>query len=54
MEVLEAADGQARLRLAPSADLEAVVAECRRSGEILLFAYQPPTLSDLFREAVAA
>jgi ABC-2 type transport system ATP-binding protein len=53
VEVLEVADGQARLRLAPGADLEAVVAECRRSGEILSFAYQPPTLSDLFREAVA-
>jgi ABC-2 type transport system ATP-binding protein len=54
VEVLEAGDGRAKLMIPRSAGLEAVVAEARRSGEILSFAYQPPSLSDLFREAVAA
>jgi ABC-2 type transport system ATP-binding protein len=54
VEVLEAGDGRAKLMIPRNAGLEAVVAEARRSGEILSFAYQPPSLSDLFREAVAA
>jgi ABC-2 type transport system ATP-binding protein len=54
VEVLDATDGRARLRLDVGADLEAVIVATRRSGEILSFAYEPPTLSDLFRQAVAA
>jgi ABC-2 type transport system ATP-binding protein len=47
-------DGEARLRLASDADLAAVVAIARHTPDIVSFAYQPPTLSELFRRAVAA
>jgi ABC-2 type transport system ATP-binding protein len=52
VQVVEMKDGRARLRIDRGADLAAIVAEARHSGEILSFAYHPPTLSDLFREAV--
>jgi ABC-2 type transport system ATP-binding protein len=54
VEILEATDQRARLKLDGTADLEAVITEARRSSQLISFAYQPPTLSDLFREAVAA
>jgi ABC-2 type transport system ATP-binding protein len=54
VELVEAKDGGARLRLASDADLAAVVAIARHTPEIISFAYQPPTLSELFRQAVAA
>jgi ABC-2 type transport system ATP-binding protein len=54
VQVLQATDGRIRLKMDRSADIEAVVGEARRAGELVSFAYQPPTLSDLFREAVAA
>ena len=54
VQILEAKDGEARLRIDRGADLAAVVAEAGHSGEVLSFAYQPPTLSELFRVAVAA
>jgi ABC-2 type transport system ATP-binding protein len=54
VDVVEATEGRARLRLPRSADLETVVAQLRMCGELISFAYQPPSLSDLFREAVAA
>ena len=54
VDVLEATDGEAKLKLEPGADLERVIGEARHTGELISFAYQPPTLSDLFREAVAA
>ena len=53
-ELVEAGDGQARLRVGRDADLAAVVAAARDRADIISFAYQPPTLSELFREAVAA
>jgi ABC-2 type transport system ATP-binding protein len=52
--MIEATDGSARLRADRGADLAAIIAEVARSAEILSFAYQPPTLSELFREAVTA
>jgi ABC-2 type transport system ATP-binding protein len=52
--VLEASDGQAKLRLEADADLEGLIAEAQRTGELISFTYEPPSLSDLFREAVAA
>jgi ABC-2 type transport system ATP-binding protein len=52
VEVLAASNGHARLRVRPGVDLTAVVAEAGRDGELLAFAYQPPTLSEIFHEAV--
>jgi ABC-2 type transport system ATP-binding protein len=46
--------GRARLRVAGDTDLSALVAAARDSGELISFAYQPPTLSELFRQSVAA
>ena len=54
VSVVEAGDGRARLRLDRDADLEDVVAITRCIPEIVSFAFRPPTLSELFRRAVAA
>ena len=54
VELVESADGRARLLTASDADLAAVVAVARRAPDIVSFTYEPPTLSDLFRQAVAA
>ena len=54
VQVIEASDGRARLRLDRDTDLATVVAAARHTGEVLSFTYQPPTLSELFRRAVAA
>jgi ABC-2 type transport system ATP-binding protein len=53
VELVEANDGEARLRVARDTDLAAVLA-MMQDADIVSFAYQPPTLSELFREAVAA
>ena len=52
--LVEARDGQARLRAGPDTDLAAVLARAQDRADIVSFAYQPPTLSELFRQAVAA
>ena len=52
--VIQARDGQARLRVDRAADLAAMVAAARDLPDLISFAYQPPTLSDLFRQAVTA
>jgi ABC-2 type transport system ATP-binding protein len=54
VELVESNDGAARLRVASDADLAAVVAIAQHTPHIVSFAYQPPTLSELFRKAVAA
>ena len=54
VELIEARDGQARLRAGPDTDLAAVLARAQDRADIVSFAYQPPTLSELFRQAVAA
>ena len=54
LELVESKDGQARLRLGRDTDLAAVVAAAGDRAGIVSFAYQPPTLSELFRKAVAA
>jgi len=51
VEVVEANDGHARLRVDREADVSAVVAMARDTGEVISFAYQPPTLSELFLQA---
>jgi ABC-2 type transport system ATP-binding protein len=53
-ELAEAKDGEARLRVSRDTDLAAVVAAVGGHADIVSFAYQPPTLSELFRQAVAA
>jgi ABC-2 type transport system ATP-binding protein len=53
-EVIESSAGHARLRVDGHVDLDAVVAVARRRTDLVSFSYQPPTLSELFREAVAA
>jgi ABC-2 type transport system ATP-binding protein len=54
VEVAEAEAGHVRLKVDRDTDPAAVLAAARRSGEVVAFTYQPPTLSELFREAVAA
>ena len=53
-EVIEASDGYVRLRVGYQTDLAAVVAAIDDTTDIVSFAYQPPTLTELFRLAVAA
>jgi ABC-2 type transport system ATP-binding protein len=54
MRLVSASDGEARLLVEDGVDLEAMIAVLRRSTELISFAYEPPTLSELFRQAVAA
>jgi ABC-2 type transport system ATP-binding protein len=54
VELVHAADGEARLQMGREVGLEAVVALARQTPEIVSLAYEPPTLSELFRRAVAA
>jgi ABC-2 type transport system ATP-binding protein len=51
---VESKHGSARLRISREADLASVVAVARQVPEIVSFTYEPPTLSEMFREAVAA
>ena len=52
--LVESKDGHARLRVERDTDLAAVVDFARQATDLVSFAYQPPTLSELFRQAVAA
>jgi ABC-2 type transport system ATP-binding protein len=52
--VVEADDGQVRLRVGEGTDVVAVLAAVLDRAELVSFSYQPPTLSELFRQAVAA
>jgi ABC-2 type transport system ATP-binding protein len=52
--LIEANDGRARLRVGSGGDVAAVLATLQDSADIVSFTYQPPTLSELFCEAVAA
>ena len=52
--LVEASQGRARLRLDAGADLTAVAAGVEQRADVISFAYQPPSLSELFRQAVAA
>ena len=54
VEVVEATDGRIRLRVGRGTDLAAMVSVAEQHGELVSFAYQPPTLSELFRRAVGA
>ena len=53
--LIEASDGHARLRVERGIDMAALLAALPGGGAGLVsFTYQPPTLQELFREAVAA
>jgi ABC-2 type transport system ATP-binding protein len=54
VELVDERVGAVRLRMRGDTDLEAVVARARATTDLVSFAYQPPTLSELFRQAVAA
>jgi ABC-2 type transport system ATP-binding protein len=54
LELVESKDGQARLRVGRDTNLAALVAAALDRADIVSLTYQPPTLSELFREAVAA
>ena len=54
VELIDANEGHVRLRVGRDTDLATVVDAARHCGEVLSFGYQPPTLSELFRQAVAA
>ncbi len=51
-EVVTVGDGRARLRLDDTADLGAIVALAERAGAVRQFSFEPPNLSEVFREAV--
>lgn len=51
-EVVDAQDGHIRLRVDSNIDLTTVVNAIDGATDLTSFAYQPPTLSELFREAV--
>jgi ABC-2 type transport system ATP-binding protein len=53
VEVIEADEEHARLRVDRDVDLAAIVDAARSAVELTSFAYEPPKLSELFREAVA-
>ena len=52
--VIEATDSQVRLRVGGDTDVAAVLAAVRDRADLVSFTYQPPTLSELSRQAVAA
>ncbi len=52
--VVEERDGEARLLVGDDVDLAAMITSLRNDTDLVSFAYQPPTLSELFRQAVAA
>ena len=54
VDVLESSDGHLRLRVARDTDLAGLVSRVARDTEVVSFSYQPPTLPELFREAVAS
>lgn len=52
VEVLEAPGQRALLRVGRGTDLAEVVGRLRRSADVVSFSYRPPSLGELFREAV--
>jgi ABC-2 type transport system ATP-binding protein len=46
-------DGQVRVLVDASADLDRILASAREAGEVTRFSFEPPSLTDLFLEAVS-
>jgi ABC-2 type transport system ATP-binding protein len=51
-EVISGDARRVRLTAGRSADLEKVLTEARSIGEVVRFDFEPPSLSEIFREAV--
>jgi ABC-2 type transport system ATP-binding protein len=51
--VVESAPGVVRLQVGGDLDLADLVTEVRRTTDLVSFSYRPPSLPELFREAVA-
>jgi ABC-2 type transport system ATP-binding protein len=54
VEVLDTDAGRVRLRVDRDTEVAAVVAHLRGSSEVVSFSYRPPSLTELFREAVGS
>jgi ABC-2 type transport system ATP-binding protein len=54
VEVIDEQDGVARLSIDQGVDLATMITTAQRDSELVAFTYEPPTLSQLFREAVAS
>ncbi len=52
VEVVSGDARRVRLTVGRSADLEKVLIEARSAGEVVRFDFEPPSLSEIFREAV--
>jgi len=52
VELIDRKDGLLRLRVAPEVDLESLLSSARAAGEVTRFSYQPPGLSEIFKDAV--
>ena len=52
--VVDSGEGHAVLRVNSDLELDSVVRVAQRYSQVVSFSFQPPTLSELFREAVAA
>ncbi len=46
-------DGEVRVLVDASADLAQILASARETGEVTRFSFEPPSLAELFREAVS-
>jgi ABC-2 type transport system ATP-binding protein len=46
-------DGRVRVLVDSSVDLEEILASARRVGEVTAFSFEPPSLADLFLQAVS-
>ena len=46
-------DGEVRVLVDASADLDQILASAREAGEVTRFSFEPPSLTDLFLEAVS-
>jgi ABC-2 type transport system ATP-binding protein len=46
-------DGRVRVLVDASVDLDEILADARRAGELTAFSFEPPSLTDLFLEAVS-
>ncbi len=54
VDVVDTDEEHARLRVDRNVDLAAIVDAARTTVELVSFSYEPPTLSEVFREAVAS
>ena len=51
--VITKQDGRVRVLVDASVEPEGILAEARRAGEVTAFSLEPPSLTDLFLEAVS-